>query len=346
MRSLSIRPVETILFFNEKIESLIEKNNYGMAARILLEQQKQQWELLNEGYNSLKTVKLKAFEFDGFKINVQYNPNRIISSSASVDDESVKKRKCFLCFENLPENQLGFFYNREYIILANPYPIFPEHFTIVNVNHFPQRISDIFYIMLSLSQSMSEYYTVFYNGPGCGASAPDHLHFQAGNKNFMPVEKDFLKLQMQYGKILFEENGSKVTAVDDNLRRFITLEGELEEILIYAFCLFFETYCTYQEFEDEPLMNIICSYRDGEGWKVIIFLREKHRPQDYYAEGKENILLSPAAVDLGGICITPRESDFNKITKDRMAELLNEVSLNKEIFNSFSLDLMEKLNKI
>ena len=238
MYSVSSKLIETILYSNDIVDTLISENDYGTAAKVFLRQQRRDWELQHEGYNSLKNVQLKTFDFDGFKIKVQHNPNRLISSSAAVDSDSIKKRKCFLCIDNLFKGQKGFLYNHEYIFLANPHPIFPEHLTIANVNHFPQRINDIFYVLLSLSQSMSKYFTVFYNGPKCGASAPDHLHFQAGNKIFMPVEEDFAQLKQQYGEILQEEYGFSCTAVDDGSRRFIAFEGEMEEILIYAFGLF------------------------------------------------------------------------------------------------------------
>lgn len=346
MRPISSKLIETILFSNELVNSFEDKNDFGMAAKILLEQQQKNWDQLKEGYNFLKTVQTKIFEFDEFRINVQFNQNRIASSSANVDDNSIKKRKCFLCIDNLSEGQKGLLYGHEYIILANPYPIFPEHFTIANVNHFPQRISDIFYVMLSLSRDMSNYFTVFYNGPKCGASAPDHLHFQAGNKNFMPIDEDYPQLKERYGEILLEEPGFVVTAVDDGLRRFIVLEGEMEEILIYAFGLFFETYSLLQKYEDEPMMNILSSYETGKGWRVIIFLREKHRPSHYYSAGDNNILLSPAAVDLGGVCIIPREIDFIKITKDHLTEILNEVSVGEEFFKLFKSAFRENLKKV
>ena len=346
MSTISSKIIEAVLFSNEIIDFSRAKNDFGTAAKILLEQQQKNWNKLKEGYDSLKTVQIKSFEFDGFKMKVQFNPNRIISSSANIDDVTIKNRKCFLCIDNLPVGQRGFLYNNEYILLANPYPIFPEHFTIANVNHFPQRIDDIFYVILSLSQSMAGHFTVFYNGPKCGASAPDHLHFQAGNKYFMPIDEDYPQLKRQYGEILHEELGFTVTAVDDGLRKFIALESEMEETLIFAFNLFFETYSTLQKYEDEPMMNILASYETGKGWLIIIFLREKHRPSCYYSEGDKNILISPAAVDLGGVCITPREIDFAKITKDQLQEILNEVSAGKEFFNSFKSALGENFKKI
>jgi len=346
MRLINSQLNEILLFSKEELASFEAENDFGTAAKILLQQQQRTWDLLIEGYKSLKAAQTKVFEFDGFTIKVQHNPNRIISSSANVDADSIKKRKCFLCADNLPEGQKGLLYNNEYLILANPYPIFPEHFTVANINHFPQRINDIFYVLLSLSQSMSKYFTIFYNGPKCGASAPDHLHFQAGTKNFMPIDSEYPGLIKQYGETLSEEYGFTASAVDDGIRRFIVFEGEMEEILIYAFSLFLETYSLLQANEDEPMMNILTSYEEEKGWRVIIFLRDKHRSSHYYAAGDGNILLSPASVDLGGVCITPRESDFSKITRNNLFEILNEVSAGKDLFKLLKTNLSENLKKI
>ena len=191
MHRYSSKQIETIQLQDELINSFAAQNDFGSAAKILLNRQLGNWEQLAERYNSLKTVQAKYFEFDGFGINVQFNPNRIISSSAVVDEEALSKRDCFLCINNLPKAQKSILFDDDYLILANPYPIFPEHFTIANINHFPQRIADGFYAQLSLSKSMSKYFSVFYNGPKCGASAPDHFHFQAGSKNFMPIDNDY-----------------------------------------------------------------------------------------------------------------------------------------------------------
>ena len=346
MSVVSPKLVERIILSNDLIKSFKDKDEFGSASEHLLNEQKKNWNLLDEGYNSIKAVKTKSFKFDGFKIDVQLNPNRITSSSANVDEDFVKKRKCFLCVDNLPEGQKGIFYNKEYIILANPYPIFPEHFTIANINHFPQRIDDTFYVLLALSRSMSKKFTVFYNGPKCGASAPDHLHFQAGNQFIMPVDNDITSLKKQYGEILYEESGFIAAAVDDGLRRFILFEGEIEEILIFAFGIFFETYRLIQQSEQEPLLNILSSCGEGKSWRVIFFLRDKHRPSHFYAQGENNILVSPAAVDMGGVFITPRENDFIKITKKNLSEIFNEVSLGKELFDSLKSDLKENFKKI
>lgn len=339
------RLFEDVLFLNNEIISFIKKNDYGSAAKYLLEQQKKDWKQLADGYKSLESVQTKRFEFDGFEFRIQFNPGRIISSSAKVDEQSIKNRKCFLCFENLPDEQKGILYNHEYLILSNPFPIFPEHFTLPNVNHFPQRIKDVFLMLLNFSKDMADHYTVFYNGPNCGASAPDHLHFQAGNKFFMPIENEFDSLKKKYGELLFEDNGFSAAAVDDGMRRFISLESDSIEILIDSFNRFYQVHSSLLRNNDEPMMNILSYYEEKTGWKIIIFLRNKHRPSHYFAEGKQNILISPAAVDIGGVCITPLEKDFVKITKDNLIDIFQEITIGRVHFDIIKTDLKKRLSE-
>ena len=335
--------IENILFENEKADASIGENNYGNAAKILLENQKKEWKQLADGYSSLDSVQVKTFNFDGFKIKVQFNPGRIISSSAKIDAESINNRKCFLCYENLPEEQKGILYDHNYLILCNPYPIFPEHFTLPEINHFDQSIKENFGKLLSFSKDMSEFYTVFYNGPKCGASAPDHLHFQAGSKYFMPLDEEFDNLKKLYGEELVSNNKLTVNGIDDGLRKYISLEGVSEKAIVNSFNIFYEKYSSINKNDEEPMMNIISFYQEGSGWRIIIFPRNKHRPSHYFEEGDKNILISPAAVDLGGVCITPLEKDFKKISKELLKEIFSEVVIGKEYFDFIKSSLKKKI---
>ena len=170
------------------------------------------------------TCRRDPIEFDGFKIVLQYNPARLISSAAKVDAKSVRERKCFLCSPNLPRDQRGLDFGREYVILCNPFPIFPEHFTIPHKEHRPQMIGGNMDVMLDLAKEMASRYTIFYNGPRCGASAPDHLHFQAGSRGFMPIEREYKTIK-QHGEALCETRQVSVCAVENYLRRFISIES-------------------------------------------------------------------------------------------------------------------------
>lgn len=314
------------------IKELIEQNNYSEAAKRLFEIQKEQWQMLASGYETLKTVKSKSFQFDGFKIKAQFNAGRITSTSAKVDPKSISERKCFLCTENLPEEQKGILYNNKYIILCNPFPIFPAHFTLSHKDHQPQRIIDTFSDMLDLSRDLAKYYTVIYNGPRCGASAPDHLHFQAGNKFFMPIDDEFHQIKNEYGKMIYEDNDLSFYAVDDGIRKFISIESLDKNLVVKTFNNFYKIYSELLNEKQEPMINLISFYEEEYGWRVIIFLRSKHRPAVFFAEGDGKMLVSPAAIDLGGVCIFPREEDYDRITKEIMTDIFKEVFVDNEKF--------------
>ena len=325
------------------IKDLVNQNNLADAAKRLFEIQSQEWPMLATGVESLDSVKIKSFQFDGFKLKAQYNAGRITSTSAKVDLKSISERKCFLCKENLPEEQKGILYDDNYIILCNPFPIFPTHFTLTNKEHQPQRILDTFPDMLNLSKDLAKYYSVIYNGPRCGASAPDHLHFQAGNKNFMPIDDEFHLIKNEYGNEIFEDDNLSVYAIDDGLRKFISIESLDESLILQTFNKFYSTYSELMNEKQEPMINLISFYEEEFGWRVIIFLRAKHRPDIYFAEEPTKMLVSPAAIDLGGVCVFPREEDFNRITKEMITDIFKEVFIDINIFKSLKNKLTKSL---
>jgi ATP adenylyltransferase/5',5'''-P-1,P-4-tetraphosphate phosphorylase II len=318
------------VFDNKEAESFLQNGDTAEALKLLFSKQKQEWELLKKGVESLKDVQTKKFNFDGFEIKLQFNAGRIHSSAAKVDEKTISERRCFLCPENLPGEQQGILFDDKYLLLCNPYPIFNEHFTLSSLEHEPQQIKNSFGSFLELSRSLSKYYSVFYNGPKCGASAPDHLHFQSGLKNFLPIYKDFELLKMKYGKIISSESNAAVNAIDDGIRKIISIEADEKKEAEKYFNLLYESFSSLNNNDEEPLMNLISWYEDK--WIIIILLRETHRPAQFYASGEEKILLSPASVDLGGVPVTPLEKDFKKITKELIADMFRQVSLEEEKF--------------
>jgi hypothetical protein len=215
-------------------EALVSRTNGpGIAelSRALLEQQKETWELLRNGYRSLDTVRTREFVFEDALIRIQFNPGRMTSSSAKVDEKSIKERKCFLCVQHLPADQRGLAYGDGYVILCNPFPITPEHFTIPRLAHVPQRIEGALDVLLDLARDMSPLYSVFYNGPKCGASAPDHMHFQAGTRGFMPLDTEFPRVSELFGKVIIAGEGFRAIAVNGPLRRFLALEGTRRDLI-------------------------------------------------------------------------------------------------------------------
>jgi hypothetical protein len=314
------------------ITKTIDRNDYSSAAKYLFAQQYDNWEINRNSYDILRDVKVKSFRFGSYKIKVQFNPGRIISTSAKVDEKSIKERKCFLCVENLPAEQKGIVYDNKYIILVNPFPIFPEHFTLANLKHQPQRIADTFPYLLRFSRDLSKHYSVVYNGPKCGASAPDHLHFQAGSKGFMPMDDEFHLIKNEFGDELFSDDNILITGVDDGLRKFITMESLSYDLMINWFQKILDVLNSENPSEPESMMNIIADYDEEFGWQLAIFVREKHRPTHYFHEDESRILLSPASVDLAGCCITPDENSFEKINENTIREIFSEVFVDKQKF--------------
>jgi ATP adenylyltransferase/5',5'''-P-1,P-4-tetraphosphate phosphorylase II len=326
------------------VDLFIEQNNYAQAADYLFNSQMNSWELMRRNYEALKNVQTKSFWFDGFKINVQFNPERIKSTSAKVDEESVANRKCFLCVSNLPDEQKGIPVLDKYFLLCNPYPVFPQHFTISTLEHEPQRISTKFSDLLELAKLLSPSYTLVYNGPECGASAPDHLHFQAGTKLFVPIENDVHQLKNDFGTIVMEKDNITVSFIDDRLRNIILLQSNDKSELENAFNKIFTSLGTLSSGNTEPMMNILCSYDKEFGWSVIVFLRSKHRPRSFYAEGSEMILISPAAIDLGGVLVVPREKDFGKLNKELINSIFKEVSPDQKNFSMLAEKLKDEFS--
>jgi hypothetical protein len=304
----------------------------GLAdqAHQLFQEQVQQWPLLRDGHRALATAQFREFRFDGFVIKLQFNPGRLTSSAAPVDEASIRARPCFLCRANRPQQQRELLVADDLVMLCNPFPIFPEHFTIPTLTHAPQRLLPRLDAMLDLAQRMSPLYTIFYNGPRCGASAPDHLHFQAGTRGFMPIDREYDSLPKRH---LTDINGARIFAIERYLRPCIAIESGVASSMRAAVQRITDAWRRVAgDGHDEPMMNVLVTYDSGTGWRTIIFPRTKHRPSFYEMTGEARILLSPAAVDLGGVCITPVQRDFERLTRDQLEMILREVTLGPERF--------------
>jgi hypothetical protein len=216
---------ESIIVPEHELERFCTGDGWPGRVAALLRQQRSTWDMLRNGYAGLEQVRTRVLPFDGIRIEIQYNPGRITSASAKVDPKSIRDRKCFLCPANLPPEQRGLVLEGDYLLLCNPFPILPEHFTIPHRAHVPQRIGQAFGAFLSMSRSLGPDDSVFYNGPACGASAPDHLHFQAGTAGFMPIEHELDSLKTRFGRPLADTCGLRAWAIEDPLRRFAATGG-------------------------------------------------------------------------------------------------------------------------
>jgi len=243
-----------------------------------------------------------------------------------VDTKSIAERKCFLCSTNRPTEQEGI-QLEQYSILVNPFPIFPEHFTIVHNQHLPQQIKPFFNDLLSFAEKLSDY-VLFYNGPKCGASAPDHLHFQAGTKSFLPLLTDYEKLKQKNTICFFKNTTCEVYLLDNYLRTVICIESNDK---FSANDYFLQLYDDLQGTSlEEPMMNIVCNFQDNK-WFTFIFPREQFRPWQYHAEEPNQLMVSPATVEMSGVFITPIESHFQKIKGDDIISIFEQISMGYEI---------------
>jgi ATP adenylyltransferase/5',5'''-P-1,P-4-tetraphosphate phosphorylase II len=329
------------MIFEDKSKS---ENNWPELARQLLEKQKTSWELCRNNYEALGRIQTRKYEFEDFEIKLQLNPERITSSSADVGASAIKSRKCFLCLENLPLEQERLVYNKNFVILSNPYPIFQEHFTITKKHHLPQTIIGNFEEMLDITRALGNYYTVFYNGPKCGSSAPDHMHFQAVTMNEIPVEYEFCKMVEKLGPMVLKNGKIDIRFFEDHLRYFISFESQYKGELLFAFKTFVKAFKKISLPNDEPLMNIIANFQE-RSWRLIIFPRFKHRPHQFYADDESKLLISPAAVDMGGLLIIPRKEDFDKIKREDIISIYKQVTLPKEYFEYIRKKIGELFTK-
>ncbi|MCK6614119.1 MAG: DUF4922 domain-containing protein [Ignavibacteriaceae bacterium] len=301
-----------------------------------------EWPLAGDNFAALADCLVKQFSVRGNTVKVQYNPGRIVSTTAKVDTKSISERKCFLCRENRPKEQHDFPFGDDYVVLINPFPIFPEHFTIPKTGHVDQKISGEVKALVEMTMEFGDAYSIFYNGPRCGASAPDHHHFQMGTAGFMPMEKE-VPGHLSLLKVK-NKQGYTADAIHDGLRSYIrfvlndtaAIDSYISEV--ESFIRF------YQEFSGEtaePMMNIV-SFKQKETGKLylLILLRRKHRPDVYFADEPERLVISPASVDVGGKIITPRREDFDRINEELIASIFDEVFENnarlKEIFTAYT----------
>ena len=318
---------------------IIKETNQS-AAQILrefVETEKLLWPLAAANYKGLEKVEERSFQYDGFEIRAQFNPERMRSSVAEVDKKSIAARKCFLCSENRPKEQDAIAFGEQFLILVNPFPIFKTHFTISCNLHIDQRFIPNVQSLLELARAM-EGFTVFYNGPECGASAPDHLHFQAGESSFMPIATEFEKLKST-ARQLYSGAETNVWAFDDYLRKMISVETTSLDEGLRIIGIYYSHFRSMQPEKIEPMMNVLCTFTGGK-WTIHLFPRKAHRPTHFYEEGEKQILISPGSVDFGGVFILPRREDFDKITKRNIADILEQVCVDQDTFQ----ELTEKIS--
>ncbi len=293
----------------------------------LLAGQIESWPILRKGYENLAAAQVRAVSCPGYTLSVQWNPQRIVSSTARVDPASIRERPCFLCGENLPEAQRAILYRKEYVVLCNPAPIFARHYTISHVRHLAQAIEPALDAFLTLMQDFSSQFSVLYNGPQSGASAPDHLHFQAAPAGTLPVEADMRadgKL-----RLLKVVEGVDVFRAVGLGRAILMLKGAKQDRVASALLKVIAAMRAAFHAAGEPMMNLLGSCEQNR-WMILIFPRARHRPAVYDLEGEAQILITPASVEMGGLFITPMEKDFRALDAGLVQTIFQDVSVDEE----------------
>ena len=282
-----------------------------------------QWQDVARRFEELKGVQLREV---GSAL-AQFNPARLVSTGAKIDKAALAKRPCFLCEKNRPGEQIVLPFGEGFDILVNPFPILPVHFTIPSRHHQLQAIAENYVQIHRLLKAYPQL-MVFYNGPKCGASAPDHLHFQAGTSGMLPLQRDWQRLR-ETSVPLLKLNGTEgIYEIKDYICPALAIVSHTEKNDVELFNYLYEALPLKGD-ETEPMMNIV-AWRSEEGFVSVVFPREKHRPDCYSAEGEAQCLVSPGSLDMAGLLILPRQSDFEGMTAERAEAVLREVSLSNE----------------
>lgn len=305
------------------------------------------WQLASSNFRALKTAPSREVDVFGLKCRIQYNPSRVISSTADTSPAAIASRKCFLCADNRPKEQfhLGFEgrKGRNYHIQINPYPIFRGHLVIVRDEHIPQEIWHHFPDMLDFAARYKDY-LVFYNGPSSGASAPDHLHFQAIPKHNLPLEDVVDEFLDHPGEPLATVKDASLYKFDGYARGVFALKATTSKSLAKLFYRLLD--CTDRgKGEEEPMFNLYAYVKNGE-YRTIVVMRSAKRSHHFYSEGADHLTISPGAADIAGLFVAPFREDYDKADTALLEELLSEVCISEDEQNMIVWRLTRHQEKI
>ncbi len=328
----TMESADTPVLMNQKTHAVFEGGEHGKSlaelCRELLSDQKKTWPACRQGYEFLRSMVVRDISCSEFSVRVQHNSGRMKSTLADVRKEAVNDRPCFLCLDHLPEKQKGIRYRNEYLILCNPMPVFPFHFTVSCLDHHPQTVRGKIDTLLQLAADFGSDWTVLYNGPRCGASAPDHLHFQVVPAGHMPVEKDI------HGKDRFSLaarlDGVLLHSAKNLGREIVALEADNTIALTRVFDDFLKVLAEALLLDKEPMINV-AAFCAGHNLRLLVFPRRKHRPEAFFRKGDDRVTVSPAVIEMGGVLVTPFQRDFERLNEEVVKDIYREVSLEGEI---------------
>lgn len=292
--------------------------------RHLVYEQRASWIDFKNACDSLRDANTRDIECSGFSIRLMYNPGRFMNTLAAVTPDAISGRACFLCANDLPAEQKAIMYGDDFLILVNPRPILPFHLTIAHRTHRPQSIYSSIVDFLRIAQDIGPDFVILYNGPRCGASAPDHLHFQAVPSGNMPIEKELLLREHFF--VLRETDHSTLSSGRGLGREIIVIDGSNTEVVCDAFMEYADTLRTETGQNDEPMMNIIGRYINNN-FSLAVFPRRQHRPAAFFLKDAQKITVSPAVMEMGGMIVTPSETDFYRLDAQAIESIYREVSL-------------------
>ena len=346
--ALSIDKINANNLYKDKIRTLElsarqqmyeGKQDFSYASKLtrFLNLQLENWEEARNRYAQLKDVQTRELQCEDMMLTIQFNPARITSTGAKIDSRSIAERPCFLCEKNRPEQQMINTLDDRFDLLVNPYPILKEHFTVPLNKHKPQSILNNYYGLHRILDKHPEV-MAFYNGPKCGASAPDHMHFQAGTSGILPLQKDWQLLSRNLEPVAEIDDNNFIAPLTEYLCPAFVIKSTSEENGVTLFRCLYKSLPMKKD-DTEPMMNII-AWKDGASTICIVIPRSKHRPDCYNKEDEEKILISPGALDMSGMFITPREEDFKKLTSDTALHILRECSISE----STMAQVVEKLS--
>ena len=280
-------------------------------------------------YRDLQNVKTRELSCGEVTLKLQFNPARMVSTGASIDKKAIASRPCFLCEQNRPKEQMQKQIDKNFTLLVNPFPIMPQHFTIPLRAHRQQSIGLNYGEMYRLLNAYPTL-TVFYNGPKCGASAPDHMHFQAICSGMLPIQNDWARLSRDLDIIIRKDDKGELAAIKNSVIPLFVIRCKDQSTGEQLFRNLYASLPMHSG-DTEPMMNIV-AWRDNDTYMSIIIPRSKHRPDCYFKEGDKQRLVSPGALDMSGFIVTPRLEDFERITPDEALDILKECGMTQTEF--------------
>jgi len=296
------------------------------------------WEVARQNHQALKEAKIKELDIDGIRFNVQLNPSRIVSTGAKLDKQSIQERPCFLCRKNQPKEQQTRDIYIDYNLCVNPYPILSGHITIPHKKHIPQLIDDTTLdAIFEFIEELPESYAIFYNGPCCGASAPDHFHVQGVMKKEVPLIAQYQELKKgshilwKHGELSEKEKDGNYAYYEETFRY---IDSFLCPLFAYESDNPIPTFDLEEEIkhfptapdEEEPKLNLF-AWKEKDVYTIVFIPRSKHRPDCFFAEGDAQRMISPGALDMAGVLVTARPEDFERMNAEEVKDIIREVGI-------------------